>query len=79
MEGNVKPCPVDNKCSSSDNVTKLHSFSFVMFYKRISIFDHIKFGLKRIHHWCLVGTGISQPKAPNFQWEKRHAKFPTER
>ena len=24
---------------------------------------------KRIHHWCQVGTGKSQPMGPPFQWE----------
>ena len=26
---------------------------------------------KRIHHWCSVGTGKSQPEGPPFQWETR--------
>ena len=35
--------------------------------------------LNRIHHWCSVGTEISQPEGPPFQWETRLAEFPTER
>ena len=27
--------------------------------------------IKRIHHWCSVGTGKSQPEGPSFQWETR--------
>ena len=27
--------------------------------------------IKRIHHWCSVGTGKSQPEGPPFQWETR--------
>ena len=27
--------------------------------------------IKRIHHWCPVGTGKSQPEGPPFQWETR--------
>ena len=33
----------------------------------------------RIHHWCSVGTGISHPKGPPFQWQMRLAKFTSER
>ena len=29
--------------------------------------------INRIHHWCSVGTGITQPKGPPFQWETRFA------
>ena len=35
--------------------------------------------IKRIHHWCSVGTEKSQPEGPKFQWEMRLAEFPTER
>ena len=35
--------------------------------------------INRIYHWCPVGTGKSQHKGPPFQWEMKHAKFPTER
>ena len=31
----------------------------------------IVFTIKRIHHWCSVGTGKSQPEGPPFQWETR--------
>ena len=31
----------------------------------------------RIHHWCSVWTEKSQHEGPPFQWETRHAKFPT--
>ena len=27
--------------------------------------------IKRIHHWCSVGTGKSQPEGQQFQWETR--------
>ena len=31
--------------------------------------------IKRIHHWCSVGTGKSQPEGPPFQWETRISRF----
>ena len=31
----------------------------------------VTLGTKRIHHWCSVGTGKSQPEGPPFQWETR--------
>ena len=34
--------------------------------------------IKRIHHWCSVGTEKSQPEGPPFQWETRLAEFLTE-
>ena len=33
--------------------------------------------IKRIHHWCSVETGKSQPEGPPFQWETR-LRFPLE-
>ena len=33
--------------------------------------------INRVHHWCSVGTGKSQPEGPPFQWETRLAEFPT--
>ena len=32
---------------------------------------------KRIHHWCSVSTGKSQPSCPPFHWETRQGSFPT--
>ena len=33
--------------------------------------------INRIHHWCSVGTGKSQPEDSPFLWETRLAEFPT--
>ena len=32
--------------------------------------------IERIHHWCSVGTGKSQPLGPPFHWATRLADFP---
>ena len=37
----------------------------------------VTLGTKRIHHWCSVGTGTSQPEGPPFQWETRLRQFST--
>ena len=33
--------------------------------------ESLKKRRKRIHHWCSLGTGKSQPEGPPFQWERR--------
>ena len=50
-------------------------FVFVLSFPRAGIVCEIK----RIHHWCSVGTEKSKPEGPQPQWETRLAEFSTRR
>ena len=48
---------------------------FVCVFFFTGIFYIFLFKRNRIHHWCLVSTGKSQPEVPPFQWETRLGIF----